>query len=395
MMIILYPQEGQRVYFVLKKETLQKLERAPNFREKIFSKKILILPKENYLIIKKRFPLLSDKDISNAIKNELIDLYTSNNFSFVWKPLQQGETFKEVAIFAWEKKIETIYNKNFNAKYIIPEDLIFLTKEPTIIVYKRGNSTLIVGSKDDQWKNSLYVTDDLKKDDFEIFLRGLRENIDKFSVKVIGIKKEDLQAILPAFLQPMIKTVSFETFISSQLKKIELKHFKIKEEKKINIEKIFIKTTRIFLIIVIAMQINVVLCYLNYQRAIKEINRKLEDVEKNDQKNKLTLKKAEEIEKEQNFKILIDEVKELENSAISSPLTIIADLSKNLSKESRVVSFHLEGKKVTFLVECRDFLETFSKLRKSQIFSEIKLSNPPQLDQKTKLYRFQVEAVIK
>ena len=400
-MLIYYVTPYEKKLFEIDKKGVKELSlRDLKNPLNLFKKKILILGKEWTYFIKKRYPLLSEKELIKALSHEVPDLFSLKNPSWVYSISKKGETFIEVSIFAWEKALAEELKKEFPFGYLIPEELLFSSKEPALFLIKRNEKILLVASEKGQFLNSFFGKAPLTFQDLILFLKSLGEREEKIK-KVIAyrIPQEEVLKILPDRLKPYL-SVKEDVIkdLSHYIGLLNLKKFRTKEPIKINLEDLMLKTARIFLMGVIALQVNLMLSYWEYSKAISKLKEEIKKLEAQSREilpAKKTSSFSQDEEKIKALRELEDEFNRLKGDIASYPLQILDELSRLLPDGSRLERFSLKEKKLELSVSAKDLFEVLSTLRKSSLFSDVKLASSPMLNSRTKEYSFRLEIELK
>jgi len=385
--------------------TPEKLEYYPFFNPKnplnYLQKRLLILGKEWVLSLRKRYPPLPVSQLKRAISQEIEDLFPLKNPSYTFQIFRKGETFIEVNLFSWEKALEDELRSKFPFSHLIPEELFFSAKEPTLFLLKRDSKFLLIASSNKLFLNSLFFQEIPSKEEVFLFIKSLGEISIKRVISV-GISKEEILKILPEDLKPylILKNRPFD-LLPEILPHLSLKDFRQKKKLEFDFSSIVLEASRLFLMVVIALQVNLLFSYFEYKRAIDQLKEKNKTL---DQEVKKILSSV--ISKEGNFtsqdeerlralEELKEEVKDLERKGVSHPLFYLNELAKVLPDGSRIERFTLKEKSLEIYVEAKDIFEVLSRLRKNPFFSELKLTGTPLFDPYKNLYRFNLKVELK
>lgn len=365
----------------------------------LFQKKVLLLGKELVYFLKKRYPLLPEKELKKAIFYEVSDLFPLKEPSFIYQIGKKGETFVEVNIFAWEKSFESEL-KEF--KYVVLEELLFLFEDLTLSILNKGKTSLFVLSRNKKFLNSLLVKNPFALEDVVTFLKSAGFDVkDLQSVYCFGFSQNEILSLLPQDLKPKVYLKgSLEKELPHLLKALNLKSFKIKREFVFNFEEFLLSCARLFLMIVIALQLNLLFSYWEYDRSVKEVSSQLKKVDEfvkeklpSFQKGGLSTKEDEE--RIQALKELKEELSAHKANSVSDGLFLLTEVAGLLPDGSRLSYFSLKEKKLSLSLESKNFFETLTNFRKSSFCKDLKLPSAPIFDSRKKTYRFTLECELK
>jgi hypothetical protein len=385
--------------------TPEKLEYYPFFNPKnplnYLQKRLLILGKEWVLSLRKRYPSLPVSQLKRAISQEIEDLFPLKNPSYTFQIFRKGETFIEVNLFAWEKSVEEELRNKFPFSHLIPEELFFSTKEPTFFILKRNSKFLLIASSDRFFLNSLFLHETPSKEEVSLFIKSLGELTIK-RVIAIGTSKEEILEILPEDLKSYFISKNHPfNLLSEILPNLSLKDFRIKRKLEFNFSHLFLQASRLFLMIIIALQVNLLFSYFEYQRAINQLKEKNEALNQEIKKlispiiSKGGNFTSQDEERSKALEELKEEVRALERKGVAYPLFYLNELAKILPDGARIERFTLKEKSLEVYIEAKDIFEVLSRLRKNPFFSELKLTGTPLFDSYKNLYRFNIRVELK
>ncbi|MEZ0344824.1 MAG: PilN domain-containing protein [Caldimicrobium sp.] len=399
-MLLYYVTPKKRELFKVTKEGIISLSpqalKNPLYR---FQKRVLILGKEWIYYLRRRFPPLSERDLRRALANEIPDLFSLKDPAWVYTVLEKGETYVEVGIFAWEKALSEEIKKEFPFSHLIPEELLFVSKEPALFIIEREEKILLVASEEGRYLNSLLTKPPLSSEDILLLLRTLKDRAEKLKkVVAYGITEREVLKVLPENLKPYL-TVR-EDFLKDWpefLRLLQLKKFTVKEPLTLNLDELLLRAGRLFLAGVIALQVNLLLSYWEYTRAIKNITWEIKQLET---KTQPLLPKGEESPKLDEEKIkalreLEEEFNNQVNATVIHPLSLLDELARILPDGSKLERFSLKERKLELFVISKDLFEVLTNLRKNPRFSQIRLASSPMFDSRNKIYRFRLELELK
>lgn len=401
-MLIYYVTPEKRALYQIKGKNLTiPISRPPRGLFSLFEKKILILGKEDVYFLKKRYPLLPERELKKAISNEVYELFPLKEPSFLYQIGKKGDTFCEVNLFAWEFSLESSLKKEFPFDYLIPEELLFLFEDLTLSILNKGERHLLVLSQGRKFLNSLLIKNPTSQD-FLLFLKA--SGVDDKEVKQVisfGGKETEILSLLPQALKPKLKIRgTFEKEFPSLIANLNLKPFKKKREITLNPESILLSTARVFLMSVIALQLNLLFTSWEYDRAIQDLSKELKRLDEPLKKripssSKELSKIKEDEEKLQALRELKEELEEEKSKGVSDGLILLTEVAKLLPDGSKLNSFSLKEKKLTLSLTAKDFFETLTIFRKSTLCKDLRLTGAPLFDSRNKDYRFSLECELK
>lgn len=402
-MFIYYITSEKKALYKIKRNkvlpsTLKILKNPLSF----FQKRVLVLGKEWVYFSKKRYPLLPEKELKKAISYDIPELFPLREPSYLFFIGKRGETFLEVNLFAWEKTLAEEIKKDFSFGYLVPEELLFLYDEPTLSILKKGEKALIVLSQNRTFLNSLLIKTPFSPDEVFLFLKSAGLEISEIKkVLVYGFSQRDFMVFIPSELKSkiLLKT-SLEKDFPFLLKSLNLKFFKLKEEVFLNLEEWLLRCARLFLMAVIALQLNLIFSSWEYNRNIKNLRDELKKIDEKMKKERYltqrdSSKAVQDQEKLQALKELKEELYFHKENSVSDGLLILAEVARLLPYGAKLNSFSLKEKKLILNLEAKDLFEVLTNFKKSPYFSNLKLSSAPLVDPKKKNYRFSLECEVK
>jgi hypothetical protein len=136
-----YHGEGIEIYRI-KKDAVETVASGPvdelkPVRE--WGNKVLILGKEVSFYTRKKYPALSNKDLGNAVRIDVGDIFPLKEPSYTFKVRERAETYLLVDVWAWPRSIESEAAKCFPYTHVIPEDMAFLSQRPELTLFKGQN----------------------------------------------------------------------------------------------------------------------------------------------------------------------------------------------------------------------------------------------------------------
>jgi len=401
--MIIYYLTSEKKGFYLKNNILIPL----NLKDKrsflkLFHKVLLIIGKEHVLFQKKRFPKLPEKDLKKAIFNMIPEVFPLQNPSFLYQLGKIGETFVEVNLFAWEKALETLSDENLKPTYIIPEELLFIFEEATISIVNKGKTTLLVASQKGQFLNSMLISNPPTSEDFYLFLKA--SNLEEKEIKQglsFGFEEFELSTFLSKELKPkLILKGSFEKELPYLLKNINLKIFKRRRKIPLNLENALLALSRIFLMGVIALYLNLLFTSWEYEKSINELTKELKKLDSALQNKFHNLSKAsskikEEAERTQKLQELMLELEPQQAIFLSDALKALSEVANLLPDGAKLNSFDLNENKLRLTIEAKELLETLTIFRKESFCKKFELANTPIFDERKRKYQIVLECTLK
>lgn len=136
-----YHGEGIEIYRI-KKDAVETVASGPvgelkPVRE--WGNKVLILGKEVSFYTRKKYPALSNKDLGNAVRIDVGDIFPLKEPSYTFKVRERADTYLLVDVWAWPRSIESEAAKCFPYTHVIPEDMAFLSQRPELTLFKGQN----------------------------------------------------------------------------------------------------------------------------------------------------------------------------------------------------------------------------------------------------------------
>lgn len=390
-MFVYYFSDEKALYEVFK-NNLTAVKELP-VRNPLFylKKRILILGKEYFFHIKKKYPPLKEKEIVKALSFDIEDAVPITNPQYVFRISERKETYCEVDLFAWQSDTVSEIREKFPYTHIIPEDLIFYSPEPAIFVLPKNQRIYLVATSKEGFIASHIISP--QPEEFNLFLKALGRYADSLKrIVCYGLEREEVYRFLPEHFRPyLVIKKSLQEDLPLFLQKIKLRDFKLK--KPLETDRILLTSARVFIYILIAIFLNLYFTYHSYNSAIQDTRKKINQFD-------TELKSFEEISRKQTSRAL--ELRQLKqeltkklDEGVTDLFSILDGIAGCLPDESYITTFELKEKNLSMYVYTKDVFEVMEKLRKLQFVKSVKLASPPSHDKAKKTYSFRVEVTLR
>lgn len=352
----LFSQKKEIIY-LLEDETITEIPSK-------FSK-IAIISYKDLTFIKREIPHISKKYISKVLEEDIEEHFPKEEYAIYWSILSEQKERMEIAVWIYKRAIEDLV-RTLKCKYLIPEPLLYTSKEPTIFIIDRGQHILLIYSQAFKVYNYLTLTQ-LDSEKVILFIKSLKSLRPKF-----GIILSNREITIPEITQNLDivwkkqsfpGTYPFLEFITKDV----LKNFKIRKSLEPILNKIeFTLLLRSLLYITVAISLSLYLSSEAYEREISLLKKELEVIRN-------TSKGAEKSE----IKTEIDLILQRGNE----PLYVLRRLSELLPKGSTIRRLHISEDAIELTLQFPDPLVVLNNLSWEKCFKEIKLVNPIQSEQ--------------
>jgi hypothetical protein len=353
---------------------------------KSFGKKLLIVGRDLFLHIRKRYPPASERDIKKAIQNDIGDIFPLKDPSYFLKIFERAAAYTLVDIWAWDNSEINRIKAVFPFTHIVPEDAAFISDEPEISISINNGIASMVAYSRDGFIDSVSVREHITSQQFDAFLKSLGRYSDSFKKIIIynepySKSVDDLSAFSLEVLNKQAKTYPACIDYSGRL---NLKDFKITAGH--DIQKNIYMIMRGLLYSIIALSISLAVTAKNYDLSLKEMNKKIGRVTSD--MSSLTSKVTGE------DKDLLDELNENLKDNMH-PLKVMDMLARYLPEKSYVIRVVLNEKKIELVLSSKEPLSVIKAIAESDMINTVKFRGGPVKDQFSGMYTFTVVAELK
>ena len=185
MLAALYHGEGIEIYRI-KKDAVETVSSGPASELKPIRErgnKVLILGKEVFFYTRKKYPALSNKNLGNAVRIDVGDIFPLKEPAYTFKVWERTETYLLVDVWAWPRSVEREVARCFPYTHVIPEDMAFLSQRPELTLFRGQNGiTHAVAHDSEGFVGSLSFADrTLGEQQLNLFLKNLKKRVSEIA----------------------------------------------------------------------------------------------------------------------------------------------------------------------------------------------------------------------
>lgn len=340
-------------------------------------RRVLILGRSNVLRLRKQYPPAKIDKLMLAVEMEAPTLFPITDCSFHCRIAETYASHVVLDIWAWDSKPVEQLRKSFPFRFIIPEDLTFLSLPFGISIYTSGSMVHVLACGDGRFMEAAsYPVADFSKADLERFLTGIAHNFPLIKeIRFYGNTFVDVP-------QPLVSCVKrlpendCPPFLEAAAG-ISIKPFR----QKAGISPWNINRTMLLRLAVYAVLSYGLMLFLtlnNYDKALTDLKNKTAAVER-----ELNLLEHGGIAQDDQEAISDFEAKQKE---IVSPLKIMNILASELPEGCHVKSLILNNGVLDTTVSVADPLLLIKRLSRSEKIGKVNLKGAPTKDGSTGAY---------
>ncbi|MBI4691170.1 MAG: hypothetical protein HY754_13045 [Nitrospirae bacterium] len=354
---------------------------------KSFGKKLMIVGRDLFLHIRKRYPPASEKDLKKAVLNEIEEMFPIKNPSYFSKVFEKAEAYTLVDIWAWDNSGINGAKAVFPFTHIMPEDAAFISDEPEASILMNNGIASVVAYARDGFIGSVSAREHITSQQFDVFLKSLGRYSNR--IKRVIVYNEPYSKIVDDLsdfsLEVLNKQPKAYPVCIDYTGKLDLKDFRIASgydtQKNIHI------VMRGIIYLLIAVSISLGITARNYDASLKEINKKISRVVNN--AASLTSKTTGE-----DYRDIEDELNENLKGNMH-PLKVMDMLARYLPEKSYVNRVALNEGRIELTLSSKEPLNVIKAIGQSEMISTVKLKGAPAKDQFSGSYTFTVVAELK
>jgi hypothetical protein len=373
--LIAYAGKDSLQVFRISKKVIQKIGSGKSEELKPFrsiGKKILIVGRETYLHLRKRYPPAALNDLKKAISLEIDGLFPIKNPAHSFRVFERTSSHTLVDIWAWENAFtERIASSVFPFTHVIPEDAAFISQRPEICVETDGGNTYVVASSPDGFTGSILVKGTVNSEQMETFRKSLGRYGDAFKTLVFsgaGNAKmvEDLKT-LP--FEIVVRQKEYPACIDSVMN-TKLTDFALGGAGFVNIIPVAMRGV-IYLLIGIAVFF--VVTGRNYNASVVEMNKKI---------SKLSGDMAALASgpRQEDLRDVFTELSKKSGEGVN-PLSVLNMVAGTLPEKSHVSRIVLSDKNLEMTIVSDDPLDVIKEMGKAEMIKSLKLRGSPVKEQ--------------
>ena len=338
------------------------VEYSLTYRKWDFFTKVLVVCQSQWIHVRKRYPNMPLKELTLAVFNEDYSEFFEKPF-VVFKVFQQKKTFTVVDVWITdERKILDI--KKYN--YIVPEFAVFFSQENEITVYRDifdKTKIKVVAYGQEGFINGLVCKEESLEGEFSVFYRSIKSEGREF--KKINLYDETLKNYFLSY-GITINTVKsdFPPFLNG--KNLLRKEFKVKhtlKDFKLDYKPLF----KVSLYILGFYWIGLYLSVKNYEKAINEINAKIDQLDKKIKSLDTTKGSDEESVYTQMFNYI---------EGIPSVFGVLNEVGKVLPEDTYIVKVKFSEKVLETTFNTKDPTKLLKAIAKIKNVKDVKVLYP-------------------
>ncbi len=135
-------------------------------------KKALVISRELLFHTRKKYPPAKKENLRKAVEAEREELLPVKNAQFHMEITEQTDTFSLVDLWGWDGGVLDEVRKSFRFDYVVPEDLLFRSEEPELVIFERDGLFHVVACGQQGWSGSSTLRE-VNAREVELFIRGL------------------------------------------------------------------------------------------------------------------------------------------------------------------------------------------------------------------------------
>ncbi len=373
-MLVAYGKKRTIDVFRISKEGVQMiasggLEGLKPFR--LPGKKVLIIGRDLYLHLRKRYPPVGSNDLKKIISLEIDDLFPIKNSAHAYRVFEQTSSYTLVDIWAWERSFQEEIVSVFPYTHVVPEEALFVSDEPEIGIRFEDGCSHIVATSPQGYMGSTVIKGNVNPDTVGLFLKSLGKAHDAFS-RLVFFDVPDPQILSSLKTLPLdviVRDVKYPPCIDS-LPRAQLKSYAVGGPGVLNILPVVM---RCMILLLIGISISLAVTGRNYDRAVIELRKKITKLA-GDMAALTTGPKTEDQK---------DIVKDLQKKLGEGlkPLAVMDMLAGLLPEKASVTRIVINEKNVEVAMAAEDPLGFIREVGKSTLVKSVKLRGSPTKEQ--------------
>lgn len=373
-MLVAYAGKDSLELFRISKKVVQKIGSGSVDQMKpvrSLGKKVLIVGRDVYLHLRKRYPPVAAGDLKKIVALEIENLFPLKNPAYSFRVFEGTASHTLVDIWSWESPFtERIAASVFPFTHIIPEDAAFISQKPEIYIETDSSNTYIVASSPDGFIGSTLIKGTVKPEQMETFLKGLGRYGDAFKTLIFsgGADTETVAALKTLPFEVVAKQRKYPACIDS-VTGTKLTDFALEGS---GLADIIPVVMRGIIYLLIGIAISFVITGWNYNTAIAEMNKKIGRLSGD------MAALASGPKKEDRQDVVIELKKKLAEGA--NPLAVLDMVAGILPERSNVIRIVLGDKNLEITMQAEDPLSLIKEMGKSDMVKVLKLRGSPTKD---------------
>ncbi|HVO67143.1 MAG TPA: hypothetical protein VMT12_11715 [Syntrophales bacterium] len=340
-------------------------------------RRTLIVGRSNAIRLRKRYPPMKKDKLRRAVEMEIPTLFPIADCSFHCRIAETYNTHVMLDIWAWQREPVERLRASFPFRYVIPEDIAFLSSPSGIFIYPSGSKVEVIACGEGRFMDAAsYPAADFSKADLERFLAGLANGFSEIKeISFYGNTSVDVPSSLISRVKGL-QRIDYPPFLNA-VAEISLKPFRLKT----GIATLYLNRTlllRFALYTVLAYGLMLFLTLKDYDKALTDLKDKSISIEKE-------INVLERGGMAQGNPETIKDFDARMKGAVT-PLRVLDVLAADLQEESYVKSLVVNNGIVEMTVSARDPLSVIKQLGKSERIGKVSLKGSPMKETSTGIY---------
>lgn len=397
-MIICYLKKDGKSFFRVRADKLEEVSPGDlSFFERTLRKRLLIISRENLYYTSKIFPILSKRDLYQAVKSELETLSPYDHYQFFYLPQQLEGDKILVHLWSWDQTpVDDLVKEGFRYTHLLPEDLIYSSQGNTLYLISRENFLYIVTLKKGIFAGSSLISQNLE--DLRIYLHTQRGFVPEEIVLYNPPEFLDDRTLYNLISDgiPVIRRKGdpFDDW-PIFLERLNFRQFRVKPPIEVSIPDLTLVALRFALYLTIAGGVYYWSSVYSFHSEIKNLKIQTDSL---DREIKVLTTEVASINGTETLQERLADLKEelsaKESARIHRITPILDRLSSLLPDGAYVRSVELRERKLSLGIVCQDAVEILERLRKVPEFKELKVPSPPIYDRTKNIYSLRVEITL-
>lgn len=334
-----------------------------DYRKWDFFTKVLVVCQSQWIHLRKRYPNMPLKELSQAVLNDDYSEFFEKPF-VVFKVFQQKKTFTVVDVWITDE------NKLLDIKkysYVVPEFGAFFSQENEITVYRDildKGKIKVVAHGQEGFINGLICREDSFESEFSVFYRSIKSEGREF--KKVNLYDETLKEYFLSY-GITVDVVKGDTPAFLNGKNLLRKEFKVKhslKEFRLDYRPLF----RVAFYVLGFYWIGLYLSVKNYEKAVEELNTKIDQL---NSKIK-SLDTTKDNEKGSVYSQMFEYV-----NSIPSVFGVLNDLGKALPEDTYIVKVKFSEKVLETTFNTKDPTKLLKVVARLKSVKDVKVLYPP------------------
>jgi hypothetical protein len=341
-------------------------------------KRLLIVSSANSFHLRKRYPTISDNDLSKAIRNEIGELFPISNPSFHFRIHEKEKMYMLVDIWAWDGAESERIKEVLKVTYVLPEELAYAADRAEVILYGTNGIAHLAAYTENKFLGSTSLVDSVTLDELTLFIKSLgRYSTELKRLRIYGAECPDLTL---AEIEIIREEAGPHPFCLEQIGRINLGEFKLAQERFSPAIDIFLKSA---IGISLAYALALFLSIRNYDAFLSQLNQQIDGLSKQSAA-------AAKVKPGENYSGPLLELEGKLNSGMR-PLDAMELLAENLPAKSFLSRLTVNEKNLQASISSKEPLEVIKALSQTKGIKSVKLKGTLIKDGRSGSYNFLLE----